>query len=42
MRSTALLIGSGFNRLWQITVVFGGIELVLSQVGQAGLLSCGK
>lgn len=36
MRSTALLIGSGFNRLWQITVVFGGIELVLSQVGRAG------
>lgn len=33
MRSTALLVGSGFNKLWQMTVVFGGIELVLSQVG---------
>ncbi len=32
MHSTALLVGSGFNKLWQMTVVFGGIELVLSQV----------
>lgn len=33
MHSTALLVGSGFSKLWQMTVVFGGIELVLSQVG---------
>ncbi|PRW60633.1 Amino acid permease 2 [Chlorella sorokiniana] len=32
MRSTALLVNSGFNRQWQMAVVFGGIELVLSQL----------
>lgn len=41
MHSTALLVGSSFSKLWQMTVVFGGIELVLSQVGlRLDWLSC--
>ena len=33
MQQVALLIGSSFSKEWQLVLVMGALELVLSQVG---------